>query len=60
MTDADWARWAPVLAKMISDLKALNAYLHGDIGRAEYCGRMGIDGTPTHVSSMMRPEVRQA
>jgi hypothetical protein len=60
MTDADWACWVLVLEKVLCDLKALNAYLHGDIKRGEYCKRIGIDNRPEHVSSMMRPEVRQA
>jgi len=42
MTGADWSRWVPVLEKMLSDLKALNAYLRGEIEREEYCKRLGI------------------
>jgi len=42
MTGADWSRWVLVLEKMLSDLKALNAYLRGEIERGEYCKRVGI------------------
>ncbi len=42
MANTDWSRWVPVLEKMLADLKALNAYLHGEIGREEYCVRVGI------------------
>ncbi len=42
MAGADWSRWVPVLEKMLSDLKALNAYLRGEIERGEYCKRVGI------------------
>ena len=42
MTGADWSRWVPVLEKMLSDLKALNAYLRGEIERGEYCKRVDI------------------
>ncbi len=42
MTGTDWSRWVPVLEKMLSDLKALNAYLRGEIERREYCKRVGI------------------
>ena len=42
MTGADWSPWVPVLEKMLSDLKALNAYLRDEIKRGEYCKRVGI------------------
>ncbi len=42
MAVADWSRWVPVLEKMLSDLKALNAYLRGEIERGEYCKRVDI------------------
>ena len=42
MANTDWSRWVPVLEKMLADLKALNAYLYGEIGREEYCVRVGI------------------
>lgn len=42
MTGADWSRWVPVIEKMLSDLKELNAYLHGEIERGEYCKGVGI------------------
>ena len=38
----DWSRWVPVLEKTLSELKALNAYLRGEIDRGEYCKRVGI------------------
>ena len=42
MAGVDWAFWAPVLEKMLTDLKVLNAYLRGEIERGEYCKRVGI------------------
>jgi hypothetical protein len=42
MGDSDWSRWVPVLEKMLADLKALNAYLRGEIGQGEYCKREGV------------------
>ena len=49
MTD-DWSRWVPVFEKMLSDLKALNAYLRGEIERGEYCKRVGIAEQDRHVT----------
>ncbi len=48
MTGADWSRWVLVLEKMLSDLKALNAYLRGEIERGEYCKRVGIAEQDRH------------
>lgn len=42
MTGVDRASWVPVLEKMLSDLKALTAYLRGEIEHGEYCKRVGI------------------
>ena len=48
MAGADWSRWVPVFEKMLSDLKALNAYLRGEIERGEYCKRVGIAEQDRH------------
>ncbi len=50
MAVADWSRWVPVFEKMLSDLKALNAYLRGEIERGEYCKRVGIAEQDRHVT----------
>ncbi len=37
MARDDWARWIPVLEKMLADLETLNAYLRGEMSHEEYC-----------------------
>jgi hypothetical protein len=41
MARDDWARWIPVLEKMLADLKTLNTYLRGEMNHKEYCERVG-------------------
>lgn len=53
MTDVDWARWVLILVEMLSDLKVLNAYLHGEIERREFCRRTDVDDLATNVSIRM-------
>jgi hypothetical protein len=40
MDDVSWDNWTPVLEKMLADLKALNAYLRGEIAYADYRKRV--------------------
>ena len=45
MGDVDWDYWIPMLEKMLTDLKVLNAYLRGEIGYAVY--RERVNGQPS-------------
>jgi len=41
MAGGDWSYWVPVLEKMLADLKALHAYLRGEMSHDEYCEQVG-------------------
>jgi hypothetical protein len=42
MAGGDLVRWDPVLEKLLADLKALHAYLRGEISHEDYCKQVGV------------------
>jgi hypothetical protein len=48
----DWARWIPVLEKMLADLETLNAYLRGEMSHEEYCEQVGVGNYERRVTRL--------